>query len=353
MLHRAPEGNLFAYIWRNTIHTLQHTIAMSKIAVGVDIGGTNTVFGLVNQQGEVLVKGSIPTPSDPDVDKYIASLAGEIKALIESVKKLGDNIEILGIGIGAPNANYYKGTIEQAPNLAFKGVVPFVEKLKAHFECGVVAMTNDANAAAIGEMVYGGAKEMRNFAMITLGTGLGSGIIVNGELVYGHDGFAGECGHTTIVPEGRVCGCGGRGHLEAYCSAPGIKRTALELMARYNDANCLLNKYTLDELDARKIHEAAVQGDAIARETFELTGYYLGLGLANTVAHLSPEAIFLFGGPTAAGDYIFKPTIESLNRHVPPIFRDKVQVLPSELREGSAAIVGASALVWQEIAKQA
>lgn len=322
---------------------------MSKIAVGVDIGGTNTVFGLVSEAGEVLVKGSIPTPTDPDVEKYVAELASEIKKLTESVQKLGDNIEILGIGIGAPNANYYTGTIEHAPNLAFKGVVPFVELLKQHFELPVVAMTNDANAATIGEMVYGGAKDMKNFVMITLGTGLGSGIVVNGELVYGHDGFAGECGHTTIIPGGRNCGCGGQGHLEAYCSAPGIKRTALDLMAKYNDPNCTLNKYTLAELDAQKIHAAAVEGDKIAKETFELTGYYLGLGIANTVAHTSPEAVFLFGGPTRAGEYIFKPTIESLEKHTIPIFKGKVKVLPSELAEGSAAVVGASALVWQEL----
>lgn len=324
---------------------------MSKIAVGVDIGGTNTVFGLVNQAGEVLVKGTIPTPNDPDVEKYVANLASEIKSLIDSVQKLGDNIEILGIGIGAPNANYYSGTIEHAPNLAFKGIIPFVELLKKHFDLQVVAMTNDANAATIGEMVYGGAKDMKNFVMFTLGTGVGSGIVVNGELVYGHDGFAGECGHTTLVPGGRLCGCGGLGHLEAYCSAPGIKRTALELIAKYNYPDCLLTKYTIDELDAQKIHEAAEKGDRIAIETFEQTGLLLGIGVANAVAHLSPEAVFLFGGPTRAGEYIFRPTRESLEKHTLPIFKGKVKVLPSELKEGSAAIVGASALVWQELAK--
>ncbi len=325
---------------------------MNKISVGVDIGGTNTVFGLVNQEGEVLAKGNIPTPNDPDVEKYVATLSSEIKQLISSVQKQRDKIEIIGIGIGAPNANYYTGTIEQAPNLAFKGIVPLVDLLKQHFNLAIIEITNDANAATMGEMIYGGAKGMKNFVMITLGTGLGSGLVVNGELVYGNDGFAGECGHTTIIPEGRVCGCGGRGHLEVYCSASGIRRTALELMAQHGDSNCLLSQYPITELSSQKIYSAAVAGDIIAQETFKQTGYYLGIGLANTVAHTSPEAIFLFGGPTKAGDLILKPTIESMEKHLLPIFKGKVKVLPSELKEGSAAIVGASALVWQKVEKQ-
>ena len=209
-------------------------------------------------------------------------------------------------------------------------------------------MTNDANAAAIGEMVYGGAKGMKNFVMYTLGTGVGSGVVVNGDLVYGHDGFAGECGHTTLIPGGRVCGCGAHGHLEAYCSAPGMKRTAFELLAYYNASDSLLADKSFNELSSKMIYEAAVKGDKVALEVFEKTGQYLGQGLADTVHHLSPEAIFLFGGPTAAGDYIFKPLRESLEAHLLPIFKNKIKILPSELSAGDAAIVGASALVWKE-----
>jgi glucokinase len=221
--------------------------------------------------------------------------------------------------------------------------------MRAEFpEYQYVALTNDANAAAIGEMVYGGAKGMKNFVMYTLGTGVGSGVVVNGDLVYGHDGFAGECGHTTLIPGGRVCGCGAKGHLEAYCSAPGMKRTAFELLAYYNAGDSLLADKSFNELSSKMIYEAAVKGDKVALEVFEKTGQYLGQGLADTVHHLSPEAIFLFGGPTAAGDYIFKPLRESLEAHLLPIFKNKIKILPSELSAGDAAIVGASALVWKE-----
>ena len=200
-------------------------------------------------------------------------------------------------------------------------------------------------------MIYGGAKEMQNFVMFTLGTGVGSGIVVNGDLVYGHDGFAGECGHTTLVPSGRLCGCGSLGHLEAYCSAPGMKRTAFELMAQYNATDSLLADKSFNELDSKMIYDAAEKGDKIALEVFEKTGAWLVQGLADTVHHLSPEAIFLFGGPTAAGDYIFKPTKENMEKHLLPIFKNKIKILPSQLKAGDAAIVGASALVWKEIEK--
>jgi glucokinase len=212
-------------------------------------------------------------------------------------------------------------------------------------------LTNDANAAAMGEMIYGGAKGMKNFVMFTLGTGVGSGLVVNGDLVYGNDGFAGECGHTTLVPGDRVCSCGALGHLEAYCSAPGMKRTAFELLVKYNATDSLLANRSFNELDSKMIYEAAVQGDKIALEVFEKTGEWLGQGLADTVHHLSPEAIFLFGGPTAAGDYIFKPTKESMERHLLPIYQNKIKILPSQLKPGDAAIVGASALVWKELEK--
>jgi len=325
---------------------------MKKVAIGVDIGGTNTAIGVVDDLGNVMVKDNIATPSHGDIDRYIDDLSAAIRELINSVKLLNADIEIMGIGIGAPNGNYYTGTIEYAPNLSFKGVVHLVKLLKLKFpELQALALTNDANAAAIGEMIYGGAKGMQNFVMYTLGTGVGSGIVVNGDLVYGHDGFAGECGHTTLIPGGRVCGCGALGHLEAYCSAPGMKRTAFELMVKYNAADSLLADKSFNELDSKMIYDAAEKGDKVANEVFEMTGKWLGQGLADTVHHLSPEAIFLFGGPTAAGDYIFKPTKESMEQHLLPIFKNKIKILPSQLKPGDAAIVGASALVYKEIEK--
>ena len=323
-----------------------------KVAIGVDVGGTNTAIGVVDQSGNVMVKNNIPTPSHGDIDKYISDLASAIKELIKSVKLLNEEVNILGIGIGAPNGNYYTGSIEYAPNLSFKGVVHFVKLIRNHFhDMEAVALTNDANAAAIGEMIYGGAKGMKNFVMFTLGTGVGSGIVVNGDLVYGHDGFAGECGHTTLVPGGRLCGCSALGHLEAYCSAPGMKRTAFELMVQYNATDSLLADKSFNELDSKMIFDAAEKGDKIALEVFEKTGAWLGQGLADTVHHLSPEAVFLFGGPTAAGDYIFKPTKENMEKHLLPIFKNKIKILSSELKPGDAAIVGASALVWKELDK--
>ncbi|NOU47574.1 MAG: ROK family protein [Bacteroidales bacterium] len=325
---------------------------MTKVAIGVDIGGTNTAIGVVDIDGNVLVKGNILTPAHGDINLYIEELSGAIRDLINSVKKLNKNIEILGIGIGAPNANYYTGTIEQAPNLSFKGVVHMVALLREQFpELKALTITNDANAAAIGEMIYGGAKGMKNFVVYTLGTGVGSGIVVNGDLVYGHDGFAGECGHTILISGGRLCGCGGHGHLEAYCSASGMKRTAFELISQSNDTKSLLSGYSYNELDSKMIFEAAEQGDTIANQVFEITGNYLGQGLANTAHHLSPEAFFLFGGPTAAGDLIFKPTIESMERNLLATFKNKIKVLPSQLKRGDAAIVGASALVYKELEK--
>jgi len=325
---------------------------MKKVAIGVDVGGTNTAIGVVDPEGNVMVKDNISTPSHGDIEKYISDLADAIKELIKSVKLLNKDIEILGIGIGAPNGNYYSGTIEYAPNLSFKGVVHVVKLLRTHFsDLEAVALTNDANAAAIGEMIYGGAKGMQNFVLFTLGTGVGSGLVVNGDLVYGHDGFAGECGHTTLVPGGRMCGCTSLGHLEAYCSAPGMKRTAFELLAYYNATDSVLANKSYNELDSKMIYEAAKEGDKVALEVFEKTGAWLGQGLADTVHHLSPEAIFLFGGPTAAGDYIFKPTKKHMEKHLLPIFKDKIKILPSELKPGDAAIVGASALVWKELEK--
>lgn len=325
---------------------------MKRVAIGVDVGGTNTAIGVVDKDGNVMVRGNIDTPSHGDIDRYISDLSSAIKELIKSSKLLNEDLEVLGIGVGAPNGNYYNGTIEYAANLSFRGVVHFVKLLRNYFpELEAIALTNDANAAAIGEMIYGGAKEMKNFVMYTLGTGVGSGIVVDGDLVYGHDGFAGECGHTTLIPGGRICGCSAHGHLEAYCSAPGMKRTAFELLAYYNATNSVLANKSYNELTSKMIYEAAIAGDKIAIEVFQKTGHWLGQGLADTVHHLSPEAIFLFGGPTAAGELIFAPTKESMEAHLLPIFQNKIKILPSLLKPGDAAIVGASALVWKELEK--
>lgn len=322
---------------------------MKKIAIGIDIGGTNTALGVVDEDGNVLLKNNISTPTHGDINQYIDDLTSTIEDLILRLKQLNENIEIMGIGVGAPNANYHSGNIEYAPNLSFKGIVPFVSLLKEKFpDINIITLTNDANAATVGEMIYGGAKGMKDFAMYTLGTGVGSGLVINGNLVYGQDGFAGECGHTMLIPNGRLCACGVRGHLEAYCSATGMKRTAFELLAQYNDTESLLAGYSYNELEAKNICEAAQKGDKVALEVFQLTGRWLGQGLADTVHHLSPEAIFLFGGPMAAGDFIVKPTLESMESHLLPVFKHKVKILYSQLKSGDAAIVGASALVWKE-----
>ncbi|MCF8358838.1 MAG: ROK family protein [Prolixibacteraceae bacterium] len=315
---------------------------MEKVAIGIDVGGTNTVFGIVDKEGKVLANGKIPTPKKNDVNKYISDITAGIKDLLGQL----NGYECLGIGIGAPNGNINNGTIEHATNLPFKGVVPFTSLLKENFpECKNIVLTNDANAAAIGEMIYGGAKEMKNFIMITLGTGLGGGVVVNGELVYGHDGFAGELGHITVTAEGRECGCGQFGHLETYCSATGMVRTAFELLSHHNATDSLLATKTFRELTSKDIYEAALQDDPIAQAVFEITGDILGHALADYVHIFSPEAIFLFGGPVASGELLFKHTRESMESHLMPVFKNKVKILPSELKMGTAAIVGASALV--------
>ena len=330
---------------------------MVKLSIGIDIGGTNTAIGVVNLDGKILIEDSLPTPpkklnhkaeqqvSEELLNDFISEISKIIKSLIA---KIDFEHEIVGIGIGAPNANYNEGTIEYAPNLPFIGKVPFCEILGKKFpDIPKIHITNDANAAALGEKIYGGARNMDNFVMYTLGTGIGSGLFYNGNVVYGTDGFAGECGHNTIVADGRLCGCGGRGHLEAYCSAPGMKRTAFELLLRDNAEDSLLSGYSFKEMTSKHIYDAAIQGDRIALEVFEITGKYLGMALATTVHHLSPEAIFLFGGPVAAGDLIVQPIKQGLEQSLLPIFRKRViPILVSELDLGHAAILGASALVW-------
>lgn len=330
---------------------------MVKLSIGIDIGGTNTAIGIVDQEGKVLIDESLPTPpkkSNPGANQQVSDdlldgFISEISKIIQSLTaKINLKHEIVGIGIGAPNANYNKGTIEDAPNLPFVGIVPFCERLSEEIP-GIANLfiTNDANAAALGEKIYGGARDMDNFMMFTLGTGVGSGLYYQGNVVYGVDGFAGECGHNTIVADGRLCGCGGRGHLEAYCSAPGMKRTAFELLLRENAEDSLLTAYSYKEMTSKHIYDAAVKGDKIAKEVFELTGKYFGMALATTVHHFSPEAIFLFGGPVAAGDLIMDPIKKGMEHSLLPIFRKRdIPILASELDLGHAAILGASALVW-------
>lgn len=316
---------------------------MDKLAIGIDIGGTNTAFGFVARDGRVVANGTIPTQVREDFNDFVDDLK---TAIDHTRKEIDTDFELIGIGIGAPNGNYYSGTIEYAPNLRWKGILPVISSFEEAFGIPAV-LTNDANAAAIGEMVYGSAKDLRDFIMITLGTGVGSGIVVNGELVYGHDGFAGELGHMIIKENGRECGCGRMGCLEAYCSAPGIKKTALKLIAQ-NKWKSTLCSISPDRLDSRKVAEAALTGDELALEVFDYTGRILGLALANAVAFSSPKAIFLFGGPTQAGDILFQPLRKYFEESLLPIYKNKVELLPSGLPPGDAAIVGASALAWKE-----
>ncbi|MCG2793479.1 MAG: ROK family protein [Weeksellaceae bacterium] len=313
-----------------------------QIAIGIDIGGTNTKFGLVNHRGEILAKGSIKTEEYKQVEDFIEALHVNIKPLIDTVSK---NKSLDGIGVGAPNANYYKGTIELAPNLPWKGVVPFGELMAKKF--GVPCkMTNDANAAALGEMMFGAARGMKDFIMMTLGTGVGSGIVASGSLIYGHDGFAGELGHTIVKPGGRKhWSTGSEGSLEAYASATGIAITAKKFRAEFPDS--MLNQYPEENINSKTVHECALKGDPTAIEVFRYTGQKLGEALANFVMFSSPEAILLFGGVIKAGDFLLKPTKLHMERNLFPIFRSKVKLVFSELDEADAAILGASALVWE------
>jgi glucokinase len=315
---------------------------MEALAIGIDIGGTGTKFGIVDRVGNVLFSSEISTRKHSDVNSFIDELYTELSKLIDNVGGIG---RIKGIGVGAPNGNYYTGTIEYAPNLPWKGIIPLARMMEDKFKIPVV-LTNDANAAAIGEMMYGAAQGMKDFIMITLGTGVGSGIVANGKLVYGHDGFAGELGHTTIIPNGRLHeGTGKRGSLESYASATGVRLTTLEILEKSTEPSSL-RSVPSDQIDSKKVYEAAIAGDAVAKEIFESTGTILGAALANFVMFSSPEAIILFGGLTKAGDLILKPTRESMEANLIQIFQNKVKILVSHLKESDAAILGASALAW-------
>src|SRR4051812_43798029 len=315
--------------------------ALDALAIGIDIGGTGTKFGIVDRVGNVLFSGEMSTKKHAKVETFIDELYDNLKVLID---KAGGTGRIRGIGVGAPNGNFYSGTVEYAPNLPWKGIIPFAKMVEDKFKLPVV-LTNDANAAAIGEMMYGAAKGMKDFIMITLGTGVGSGIVANGKLIYGHDGFAGELGHTIIIPNGRLHeGTGKYGSLESYASATGVRLTAIEMMSKTEEPS-LLRNIPVDQIDSKKVYEAATAGDKLAKEVFEFTGQILGLALANFVMFSSPEAIILFGGLTKAGNLIMNPTRQAMEANLIQIFKNKVKLLFSNLQEADAAILGASALV--------
>lgn len=314
---------------------------MKEVVIGIDIGGTFTKFGFVDRKGEIFAEGKIASDKHADIKLYIEDLKAAIE---ESNNK---EFEVKGIGIGAPNGNYYNGTIEYAPNLRWKGVINLSQLFNNAFNIPAV-VTNDANAAALGEMLYGGAKDMKNFIVITLGTGLGSGIVANGQVIYGHDGFAGELGHTIVDPHGRKCGCGRRGCLETYVSVTGIERTVFELLGQETDDSILRN-HSYNELDAIMISDAAEKGDKIAKKAFEETGRLLGLKLADAMAHTSPEAIFLFGGLAGAGDLILKPTQKYFEKYLLQVYRGKAEIRMSGLQDKNIAVLGAAALMWNEI----
>ncbi len=320
------------------------TPASQQLAIGIDIGGTNSTFGLVDHRGEIKYRGAISTSKYETVTDYIEAL---YEAVAPAIDQVGGVKMIHGIGVGAPNGNYYKGTIEYAPNLRWKGIVPLAELITEKFNLPC-ALTNDANAAAVGEMMYGAAKGMKDFIMITLGTGVGSGIVSNGQLVLGHDGFAGELGHTIIIPNGRRhWGTNMEGSLETYCSATGVRLTAIELLHKHPDEKSLLRKYPESELDSRVVFECAELGDKLANAVYQFTGEVLGKALANFIMFSSPEAIILFGGLCKAGDLILKPTRQHMEHNLLPIFQDKVKLIFSELKEADSAVLGASALVWE------
>jgi glucokinase len=304
------------------------------VAAGIDIGGTNTVFGLVDEEGKLLKRDSVPTKSFTEANELVDFVSDKLHKLLSPEQ------ELMGIGVGAPNGNFYKGTIEFAPNLKWKGVVPLAELFEKRNNCKVI-ITNDANAAAMGELLFGAAKGMKNFLFITLGTGLGSGIVVNGEVVYGHDGFAGELGHVIMLQDGRACGCGRKGCLETYCSASGIVTTYRSFFSDNSSVKT-------DSINAQLIFEKAMQGEKEALQSFEYTAEILGWALANSVAYTSPEAIFLFGGLALAGDVLFEPVRQSFEKNLMTVYQNKIKILPSALSENSAAILGAASLIWKK-----
>ena len=318
---------------------------MSKpFVVGIDIGGTNTVFGIVDARGTVIATGSIKTRKHSNINDYIEELHGELSKLIVASDA---EDKIAGIGIGAPNANYFTGEIADGVNLPWPTPIPLADLVSSKF--GIpVAITNDANAAAIGEMTYGVARGIKDFIIITLGTGVGSGIVVNGQMVYGHDGFAGELGHVIMKRNnGRMCGCGRTGCLETYASATGVARTAREFLESRAGEPSILRALDIDSITSKDVYDAAIAGDKMAKDIFEFTGNILGEALADFISFSSPEAIVLFGGLAKSGDLLMKPLKESMEKNTMPVFKGKVKLLLSELKESDAAVLGASALGWE------
>ncbi|MGN1221139.1 MAG: ROK family protein [Candidatus Cryptobacteroides sp.] len=318
-------------------------MATGSYVIGIDVGGQTTKLGVVDARGAVLAQTVIRTDNYDTVEPYIAELAEAVNKIIADAKAEG---EIRGIGVGAPNGNYYTGNIESAPNLVWAhNTVEFAKLLSEALDGLPVALTNDANAAAVGEMTYGAARGMKNFIMITLGTGVGSGIVINGEVVYGHDGFAGELGHTAAVRNnGRVCGCGKTGCLETYCSATGVARTAREWLELTDEPSILRS---LDSIASKDVYDAAKDGDKLALKIFEFTGKILGRSFADFIAFSAPEAIVLFGGLARAKEFLREPIENAMNENVLPLWRNKVKIVFSQLKESDAAILGASALAWE------
>ena len=328
----------------NTLLIKKYKIMEKPYVVGLDIGGTNTVFGVVDARGTILYSGSIKTGKYADIDEYVTELG---KGLMQVIEQAGGPEVIKGVGVGAPNGNFFNGCIEFAPNLPWKGKIPLAELISEKIGGIPVALTNDANAAAIGEMTYGAARGMKDFIVITLGTGVGSGIVVGGNLVYGHDGFAGELGHVIMRRNnGRPCGCGRQGCLEAYASATGVARTAREYLEIRKD-DSLLRELDPDNITSKDVYDAAMKGDKMAQEIFEFTGNILGEAFADFVAFSSPEAIILFGGLTKAGDLIMNPIKRSMDKNMLKVFEGKTKLLFSQLKESDAAVLGASALGWE------
>ena len=316
---------------------------MKPYVIGIDMGGTNTAFGIVDARGTVIASSSIKTAKHSKIEDYIDELYTEINRIIVANDAEG---KINGIGIGAPNANYFTGTIEDGVNLPWPTPIPLADLITKKFGIPCV-ITNDANAAAIGEMTYGAARGLKDFIMITLGTGVGSGIVVNGQMVYGHDGFAGELGHVIMKRNnGRVCGCGRTGCLEAYCSATGVARTAREFL-EIRDEESLLRDYDIESITSKDVYDCAVKGDKLAIDIFNYTGTILGEALADFVTFSSPEAFVIFGGLTKSGDYIMNPIREAFDKNIMMVFKGKVKILISELKESDAAVLGASALGWE------
>ena len=310
--------------------------------VGIDIGGTNTVFGIVDARGTIVASSSIKTGAYAEIEEYVDAVCQNLLPLIVAN---GGVDKVKGIGIGAPNGNFYSGTIEFAPNLPWKGVIPLATMFEERL--GIpTALTNDANAAAIGEMTYGAARGMKDFIMITLGTGVGSGIVINGQLVYGHDGFAGELGHVIIRRDGRQCGCGRKGCLETYCSATGVTRSAREFLTSSTEPS-LLRAIPAENITSKDVYDAAVKGDKLALDIFEFTGQILGEAIADFIAFSSPEAIILFGGLAKSDEYIFKPIQKAIDENILTIYKGKTKLLMSELKDADAAVLGASALGWE------